>query len=93
MATKLYVGNLPYRITEEEISKHFGQAGQVHSVNIITDRETGRSRGFCFVEMDNAEEATAQLNDKELNGRKLRINPARERTSNGGEGRGFKKSY
>ena len=52
MATKLYVGNLPFNATEEQISEFFSQVGEVSSVKIITDRETGRSRGFCFVEIN-----------------------------------------
>lgn len=79
MAKKLYVGNIPFSSTEEQIRAHFGTFGEIHSVKIITDRATGRSRGFCFVEMENADAAMAELNGKELEGRKLMINEARER--------------
>ena len=79
MAKKLYVGNIPFSSTEEEMKAHFGAFGEVHSVKIITDRATGRSRGFCFVEMENADAAMAELNGKEFDGRKLMINEARER--------------
>jgi RNA recognition motif-containing protein len=79
VAKKLYVGNLPFSSTEEQMKAHFGPFGEVHSVKIITDRATGRSRGFCFVEMENADAAMAELNGKEFGGRKLMINEARER--------------
>lgn len=79
MAKKLYVGNIPFSSTEEQMKAHFGAFGEVHSVKIITDRATGRSRGFCFVEMENADAAMAELNGKEFDGRKLMINEARER--------------
>jgi len=80
MATKLYVGNLPYRITEETIEQAFAQAGTVVSVKIITDRETGRSKGFSFVEMESdegAQAAIAMWHQKELEGRPLIVNEAR----------------
>ena len=79
MAKKLYVGNLPFSATEEQVKEFFGQFGQILSVKIIMDRATGRSRGFCFVEMENADAAMAELNGKEFGGRKLMINEARER--------------
>ena len=79
MAKKLYVGNLPFSATEDQVKEFFGQFGEIHSVKIITDRATGRSRGFCFVEMENADAAMAELNGKEFGGRKLMINEARER--------------
>lgn len=82
MAKKLYVGNLPFRATEEEVKSLFAQFGEVLSVNIINDRETGRPRGFCFVEMENADEAIAGLNEKDFGGRPLRINEAQERDPN-----------
>jgi RNA recognition motif-containing protein len=81
VAKKLYVGNLPFRATEEEVKSLFAQYGEVLSVNIINDRETGRPRGFCFVEMENADEAIAGLNEKDFGGRPLRINEAQERDS------------
>ena len=80
-AKKIYVGNLPFRATEETVKSFFAPYGEVHSVNIITDRETGRARGFCFVEMENADSAIAELNGKEMEGRALRINEARDRAA------------
>ena len=79
MAQKLYVGNLPFSATSDEVHDLFSQHGEVHSVNLITDRETGRPRGFGFVEMDNAAAAIEALNGKELDGRPLTVNEARER--------------
>ena len=79
MAKKLYVGNLPFSATEDQVKEFFGQFGEITSVKVITDRATGRSRGFCFVEMDNADAAMAELNGKDFGGRKLMINEARER--------------
>ena len=82
MATiNIYVGNLPFKTTEQEIEALFAPFGQVDRVNIIHDRETGRSRGFGFVEMDSesAETAIAELDGAELGGRILRINQAREK--------------
>jgi RNA recognition motif-containing protein len=78
MAKKLYVGNIPFKVTEDEIRDFFSEQGEVLSVNIITDRMTGRPRGFCFVEMENADAAIEALNGKEFGGRSLRINEARE---------------
>ncbi len=78
----IYVGNLSYGMSEDELRDAFAAHGQVSSVKILMDRETGRSRGFGFVEMPNqgeAEAAIAQLNGKELGGRALRINEARPR--------------
>jgi RNA recognition motif-containing protein len=80
--TNIYVGNLAYRATEEEIREAFAQYGQVDSVQIIKDRETGRSRGFAFVEMSNAEQAKKaieQLDSTEIGGRQVKINEARPR--------------
>jgi RNA recognition motif-containing protein len=79
--TTLYVGNLPFSATEDEIRGLFGQHGAVDSVKIITDRETGRPRGFAFVDMppDAAQEAIAGLNGYAMSGRALRVNEARER--------------
>ncbi|MEI6148254.1 MAG: RNA-binding protein [bacterium] len=90
----IYVGNLPYEMTQEEMRKTFEAYGPVESVNIIQDRETGRSKGFGFVVMpDNAQgqAAIAALNDKDLGGRKMKVNEARPRTdspSGGGFGGG-----
>lgn len=78
----IYVGNLPYSLTESQLRDAFAEFGQVSSVNILTDRETGRARGFGFFEMPNQAEATAAvayLNAKDLGGRVLRVNEARPR--------------
>jgi len=94
VATKLYVGNLPFNATEEQVSEFFSQVGEVSSVKIITDRETGKSRGFCFVEMQNGDTAISELNGKELGGRKISVSEAREREQRPGGPRGngnFKK--
>ena len=90
MPKKLYVGNLSFTSSEEEIKTMFSQFGEVTSVTIIKDRDTGRSRGFGFVEMENADAAIAQLNGKEFGGRALTVNEAREREDRkrGGGGRG-----
>ncbi len=80
MATRLYVGGIPYRTTEEAMSAAFAQAGEVTSVKIIIDRMTGRSRGFGFVEMATAEGAAKAIelwNGKEFEGRTLTVNEAR----------------
>ena len=81
MVKKIYVGNLPFRAYEEEIRELFAQYGEVHSVNLITDRETGRARGFGFVEMDSdgALAAIEGLNGTEFGGRTIRVNEARGR--------------
>ena len=90
MATKLYVGNLPYSAKEESLKEHFSSAGSVASVKIIIDRETGRSKGFGFVEMDSddgAQSAVSQLDGQEFEGRSLRVSEAKpqpERESRGG---------
>jgi cold-inducible RNA-binding protein len=93
MSTKLYVGNLAFQTSSEEIQTLFAQAGTVESVSLIEDRETGRSRGFGFVEMSTKEEGAAaisQFNGKELGGRALTVNEAkpREDRNGGGGGRG-----
>ena len=80
MSTKLYVGGISYRSTEDSLAEAFSQAGSVVSTKIITDRMTGRSRGFGFVEMSTADEATRAIdmwNGKELDGRTLTVNEAR----------------
>ena len=90
MSKKLYVGNLSYSATEESVRDFFAQHGEVTSVKIISDPENGRSRGFCFVEMENAEEAMNALNNQEFEGRALKIDLARERQPrSGGGGGGF----
>ena len=87
---KLYVGNLPWRATEAELKELFGSFGKVLSVSIVTDRDTGRSRGFGFVEMDDADMAKALngANGRELDGRQLRVSEARERAPRSGGGGG-----
>ena len=94
MSKKLYVGNLAFQTTSQDLQQLFGQAGTVESASVVEDRETGRSRGFAFVEMSsNAEAAAAidQFNGKELGGRALKVNEAkpREDRGGGGGGRGF----
>jgi len=86
MTKKIYVGNLSYQTTENDISNLFGQVGEVESANIITDRDTGRSKGFGFVEMGNedADKAIAQFNGTELNGRSITVNEARPKEDRGG---------
>jgi RNA recognition motif-containing protein len=91
MSMKLYVGNLSFNTTTEELEKTFGEVGTVESTNIIEDRETGRSRGFAFVEMSSSEEGQAaitNLNGKELNGRELLVNEAKPRENRAGGGGG-----
>jgi RNA recognition motif-containing protein len=92
MSMKLYVGNLSFRTSSEELEQLFSQAGTVQSASIIEDRETGRSRGFGFVEMATAEEgqaAIAQFNGKEIGGRALTVNEAKPREDRGGSRGGF----
>ncbi len=82
MATKLYVGNLSYQTQEHDLREAFAQFGEVVSANVVTDRDTGRSRGFGFVEMGTEEEARSaeqSLNGKELDGRTLKVNESRPR--------------
>lgn len=91
MSKKIYVGNLSYQTTEGDLTNLFEQVGPVDSVNVITDRDTGRSKGFAFVEMGNedADKAIAQFNGQEVNGRTLTVNEARPREErSGGGGRG-----
>ena len=93
MSTKLYVGNLAFQTTSQELQELFAQAGTVESASVVEDRDTGRSRGFAFVEMSTKEEATAaidQFNGKEVGGRALKVNEAKPRENRGGGGgRGF----
>ncbi len=89
MATTIYVGNLSYETTPEELRDLFKTYGTVESVNLITDRETGRLRGFGFVEMGSSQEASeaiTNLNGTELKGRTLTVNEARPRAERGGGG-------
>src|SRR5213595_2748544 len=91
MSNKLYVGNLAFQTTSEELQALFAQAGTVESASVVEDRMTGRSRGFAFVEMATAEEANAaieQLNGKEVGGRALKVNEAKPRENRGGGGGG-----
>ena len=93
--TKIYVGNLPFSATESEIRDLFAQHGTVESVSLITDRDTGRPRGFGFVEMSRADASRAiqNLNGKDLGGRPLRVNEAQERSGGGGRGGGAPKRW
>src|SRR5918992_2822809 len=89
MSTKLYVGNLPFETSEADLQSLFEQAGAVETVNVIRDRDTGRARGFAFVEMANqadAQNAIAQLNEKPFGGRNLTVNEARPQAPRGGGG-------
>lgn len=91
METKLYVGNLPFSATEEELRALFEKAGTVVSADIVKDRETGKSRGFAFVQMGSqaeAEKAVSMLNGYSLGGRQLRVNPAQARPDSGRGGFG-----
>ena len=87
MSMKLYVGNLSFQTSDYDLEQLFGESGTVNSASIINDRETGRSRGFGFIEMSSQEEgeaAISALNGKEVNGRTLVVNEAKQRESNGG---------
>ena len=86
MSKRIYVGNLSYQTTENDLTTLFEQAGQVDSVSIITDRDTGRSKGFAFLEMggESADKAIAQFNGTELKGRSLTVNEARPREDRSG---------
>jgi RNA recognition motif-containing protein len=89
MSMKLYVGNLSFQTTSEDLRDLFAQAGTVESASVVEDRDTGRSRGFGFVEMATKEEgeaAIAQFNGKDLQGRNLNVNEARPREDRGGGG-------
>lgn len=87
MSRKLYVGNLPYNTTEQDLQTLFAGAGSVDSVNVVRDMATGRARGFAFVEMasdEEARQAISQLNDRDFGGRNLTVNEARPKASSGG---------
>ncbi|HEX3247836.1 MAG TPA: RNA-binding protein [Pyrinomonadaceae bacterium] len=89
MSTKLYVGNLAFQTTNQELQDLFAQAGTVQSASVVEDRETGRSRGFAFVEMSSDAEAAAaidQFNGKDLGGRALKVNEAKPRENRSGSG-------
>ncbi len=92
MESKLYVGNLPYSTTEDELRNLFSQAGSVSSVALIKDRDTGQSKGFAFVEMSNqaeAEKAISMFNGHSLGQRELKVSMARAREERGGFGGGY----
>ncbi len=95
MGRKLYVGNLPYSVTQQTLEETFSQCGTVDSVNVITDRDTGQSKGFGFIEMSNdseAQKAIQELNGTSLDGREIKVNeakpkaPRRDRGGGGGGG-------
>ena len=89
MSMKLYVGNLAFQTTSQDLQELFAQAGTVESASVVEDRETGRSRGFGFVEMATKEEGAAaidQFNGKEVGGRPLKVNEAKPRENRGGGG-------
>ena len=94
MSMKLYVGNLSFQTSSDDLQELFSQAGTVESVSVVEDRDTGRSRGFGFIEMSSREEgeaAISQLNGKEVGGRSLTVNeakPREDRRPSGGGGRG-----
>ena len=90
-SSKLYVGNLPFKVSEEELSEAFSQYGTVTRTTIVTDRDTGRPRGFAFVEMSSDAEAQAAidgLNGRDFGGRQMQVNVARPREDRGGPGGG-----
>ena len=92
MKKKLYVGNLPFQTTESDLKELFGQAGTVETVRIITDRDTGRSKGFGFVEMqEGGDKAIAEMNGKDFKGRALTVNEARPMPSRDSGGGGFRR--
>lgn len=99
MGKKLYVGNLAFGVNDQDLKELFAQAGVCESSAVIMDRDTGKSRGFGFVEMgsnDDAAKAIAQFNGQDLKGRALKVNEAKEqerRGSNNGAGRGWNRSY
>ena len=91
MSRKLYVGNLPFNTDEAQLQELFAQAGAVDTVSVVRDRETGRARGFAFVEMSSdadAQQAINKLNSVEFGGRALTVNEARPKTEGGGGGYG-----
>jgi RNA recognition motif-containing protein len=98
--TKLYVGNLSYSVTESKLNEMFSAHGNVKSVSLITDRETGRSKGFAFIEMSDPSESKKAIdafNEKEIEGRSLKVNEARPKPQGGRDGNrrggGFRRSY
>jgi cold-inducible RNA-binding protein len=96
MSMKLYVGNLSFNTSTQDLEQIFGEIGTVDSANIIEDRETGRSRGFGFIEMSSKEEgqnAISQLDGKEVDGRALKVNEAKPQENRGGGGGGGRGGY
>lgn len=96
MTMKLYVGNLSFSTSSQDLQELFATAGTVESASVVEDRDTGRSRGFGFVEMSSKEEgeaAIAQFNGKEINGRSLTVNEAKPRENRGGGGGGGRGGY
>jgi RNA recognition motif-containing protein len=96
MGRKLYVGNLPYSATEQSVREAFGKCGNVDSVALITDRDTGQSKGFGFVEMSSDAEAQAaiqQLNGTSFEGRQIKVNEAKPKAPGGGGGGGGRGGY
>ncbi len=96
MSTKLYVGNLSFDTSGQDLEELFGEVGTVESASVIEDRDTGRSRGFGFIEMSSKEEAAQaieQFNGKEVDGRELKVNEAKPRESRGGGGGGGRGGY
>jgi RNA recognition motif-containing protein len=92
MGRKLYVGNLPYSATEQSLREAFAASGTVDAVNLITDRDTGQSKGFAFIEMASdreAQAATEAMNGKMLDGRQIKVNEAKPRENRGGARGGF----
>ncbi len=97
MGRKLYVGNLPYSVTQQALEETFGQCGTVDSVNVITDRDTGQSKGFGFIEMSSdseAQKAIQELNGTSIDGREIKVNEAkpkapRDNRGDGGGGGGY----
>jgi RNA recognition motif-containing protein len=92
MNRKLYVGNLPYETNESDLEALFAQAGRVESVNVIRDRETGRARGFAFVEMatdEGAQQAVSQFHERNFGGRRLTVNEAKPQAPRSGGGGGY----
>ena len=87
MGRKLYVGNLPYSANQESLQTTFSQCGTVDSVNLITDRDTGQSKGFGFIEMSSdseAQKAIQEMNGTEIDGREIKVNEAKPKTQRGG---------
>ena len=92
MNRKLYVGNIPFETNENDLQALFAEVGQVESVNVVRDRETGRARGFAFVEMSTdqgAQAAVSQLHDRSFGGRRLTVNEARPQAPRAGGGGGY----